>query len=102
VAGGSTASACRSWPVAAPSSQWSPVLIGSYLELVPLAATLTALRDLGVQILPSPSASGLLIALDAGGLLIAADPIRVDVARDASVLMTDGGSPEGTVTVNLF
>jgi hypothetical protein len=79
-----------------------PVLVGSYLELVPLAATLTALRELGIQILASPSAAGKLVAFDASALLIASDPIRVDVARDANITLTTTGSPADDDVVNLF
>jgi hypothetical protein len=79
-----------------------PVLIADFTTLVPLAATLLAIRELGVQVLASPAAAGKLIALDAAGLLRASDPIRVEIARDANVLLDDGGSPSGTEIVSLF
>ena len=78
-------------------------MIGGYDALLAITpGTLGELRDLGIQVLPSPAAAGLLVAVDAAGLLISDDDIRVDIARHASLLLDDGGTPAGTTTLNLF
>jgi hypothetical protein len=80
-----------------------PTLIGGFDTLLSLdAGTIRDLQALGVSVLASSAAAGLLIALDQPGLLIAADEIRIDVARHADVLMDDLNPPGGATTINLF
>jgi hypothetical protein len=80
-----------------------PALIGGFAELLALdAGTIRDLQALGVLVLASNAAGGLLIALDQPGLLIAADEIRVDVARHADVLLDDLNPPGGAPTINLW
>jgi hypothetical protein len=78
----------------------TPVLLGSWDALAPLAPDLRDLRDLGLQIIVMPGASGRLIALDASGVLFGDGGAEVTVARHASVAMTDDGS--GSPTNNLW
>jgi hypothetical protein len=81
----------------------APFLIGGYDALLRLApGTLRDLGDLGIQILASPAAAGQLVALDASGLLISDDGVEVRTARHGSLLMDDGGSPEGTTVLNMW
>ncbi len=81
-----------------------PYLLGGFDTLLGLdAGTLRDLRELGVGILPTAAASGLLIALDASGLLVSDGPVLVETARHADVLLDDGtGSPAGTSVVSLW
>jgi hypothetical protein len=68
-----------------------PTLIGGYDSLIPLAPTLRDIRELGVNILVTPAATGLLIAVDGAGLLISEGDIEVTTARHATVSLA--GSP---------
>ncbi len=45
-----------------------------------------------MTVLVSAAASGRLIAVDAGGLLLAEDPVRVETARHADIEMSDAPS----------
>ena len=80
-----------------------PYLVGGLDELLSLTpGTLRDLRDLNVGILPSPAAQGLLIAVDATGVLIGEAPPDVQTARHASMVLDDGGSPQFTTSINLW
>ena len=81
-----------------------PVLIGGFDTVLALAAgTVRDLQGLGVQIMTSPAAAGLLIAVDAAGVLISDGDVVVETARHADVLLDDGaGSPSGTTVVSLW
>jgi hypothetical protein len=81
----------------------APVLIGGYDALLALDAGLIRdLQALGVLVLASNAATGTLVTLDQSGLLIAADEIRVDVARHADVVLDDLNPPGGATTINLW
>ena len=80
-----------------------PYLVGGLDELLSLSSgTLRDLRDLNVGILPSPAAQGLLLAVDATGILIAEAPTDVQTARHANMVLDDGGSPQFTTVINLW
>ena len=80
----------------------TPTLIGDYKALAALAPDLRDLRELGVQIVLSASAAGALFAVDASALAVALENPIVQTAKDALVVMDDGGSPTVTTVLNLF
>ncbi|HEY0876471.1 MAG TPA: hypothetical protein VGD94_23560, partial [Vicinamibacterales bacterium] len=75
---------------------------GSFAGLAPLAGSLRDLQALGVQIIVVPSAVGFLYAVDAARIAVALSLPIVETAREAIVVMDDGGSPTVTTTLNLF
>jgi hypothetical protein len=78
-----------------------PYIIGGYDTLVPLVDSLVALQALGVGVIPTPAASGMLIAVDATGVLFADGDATVATSRHATMLLDDGsgGSPGPTVSL---
>jgi hypothetical protein len=80
-----------------------PVVIGDYASLAPLAGALRDLRDvLGLKVIVSSAAAGTIIALDEAGLLFTDGGVVAETAKEANVLMDDGGSPAGTTVVSLW
>jgi hypothetical protein len=81
-----------------------PYLIGGLDALLSLApGTLRDVRELGVVVLQTPAAAGLLIALDASGLLIADDgEATVTTARHANMVLDDGTGTPSTTVINLW
>jgi hypothetical protein len=81
-----------------------PYVLAGYEALLSLASgQLRDLRALGIGIIPSAAAGARVIAIDAPGLLVATDDmIHIQTAREASLTLDDGGSPESTTTVNMW
>lgn len=80
-----------------------PVLIGGFDVLLALAPG--RLRDLdavGVTVLHTPAAANTLIALDAGGLLIADAGLELATARHASIVLDNGVAPAATTNTSLW
>ena len=69
---------------------------------MPLAPTLADLRALGVGILATPAAAGLLIVVDASGVLVGDGGATVATARHASMTLDDGSGGTPGPTVNLW
>jgi len=66
-------------------ARW-PTIIASLAALMSWpAGTVRDLEALGVTILPTASAAGMMIAVDGGGLLIADDGLELTTARHASI-----------------
>ena len=61
------------------------------------------LAALNIPVIPTPAASGVIIAVDVAGLLLDGARIEIATARHANLTLTDGagGSPAGQV-VNLW
>jgi len=83
-----------------------PALISDWTGLLGAAGSvqdLLALRELGVQVIVSPSASGSLIAVDAAGLMLSDLGAEITTALHALITLDDGtgGSP-GTTVVSLW
>ncbi len=67
-----------------------PTLIGGFDSLATLpSGAVRDLQALGVVILTAPEAQGLLIACDGAGILMSDDPIRIAMARHASIDLSD-------------
>jgi hypothetical protein len=79
-----------------------PVLIGSYADLVPLAPTLADLQGLGVIVLPCAAAAGLLLVVDASGLLVSDGGAEIVSARHANIQLDDGSGGTPGPTRSLF
>lgn len=78
------------------------VIAGLDVVLAWTPGTVRDLQALGVTILTTPAAAGVVIALDGAGLLISDGGVDVATARHAELLMDDGGSPAGTTTLSLW
>ena len=80
-----------------------PVLISDYATLLALpAGTVQDLLAMSVEVLPSPAATGRIVALDAGALAIADGGITLESARHASLVLDDGEDPPATALTSLW
>ena len=80
----------------------SPYLVTGWPPAAQMAAMLEGLRALGCGVLISPGAGELLIAIDAAGVAIASEDVRLLTSTHGDVLLDDGSSPPATTTVRLF
>ena len=81
----------------------APFLLGGYDTLLPLVARLADLKALGIGIIATPAAAGMLIAVDAAGLCFSDGGAVVTTARHATVTLDDGaGSPAATTLTSLW
>jgi hypothetical protein len=60
------------------------------------------LAKLGIALTVTPAAAGKLIAINAVGVAVSDDGVRLSTAKQGSVVMDDGGSPPSTTVLNLF
>ena len=79
----------------------SPIVIGGFDTLVPVASTLADLQGLGVTVLPCAAAAGLLLVVDGSGLLVSDGGAEIVSARHANIQLDDGsgGTPGPTVSL---
>ena len=79
----------------------SPIVIGGFDVLVPLAPTLADLQGLGVTVLPCAEAAGLLIVVDGSGVIVSDGGAEITSARHANIQLDDGsgGTPGPTVSL---
>lgn len=103
-AGTSTGTATPSALFEALDKPAKPYLIAGLGDLLALpAGTIRDLQAIGIGILTSPAAAGMLIAVDAAGVLIADSGVEVRTARHATVSIDlTGGSPANPVPVSLW
>jgi hypothetical protein len=72
-----------------------PAVIASVDTLLQLPGLVRDLAALNIPVIPTPAASGVIIAVDVAGLLLDGARIEVATARHANLTLTDGagGSP---------
>jgi hypothetical protein len=78
----------------------APVLVTSWARAATFAHL--DLARLGLVVAITPAAAGKLIAIDAVGVAVADDGVRLATAKQGSITMDDGGSPPATTALNLF
>jgi hypothetical protein len=81
----------------------APVLMGGLDALLALDASETAaLGAIGVTLVPTPAATGKVIAVDATGVLVGDGGIELATAQHANLLLDDGTAPPSATVVNLW
>lgn len=80
-----------------------PAVIASLDTLLAASGVVRDLDALGIPVIVSPAATGVMIALDLDGVLLDSARIELATAKHATITLDDGlgGSPEGQV-VNLW
>jgi hypothetical protein len=103
-AGTSTGTATPAALFAAIGNPQKPYLIAGLGDLLDLpAGSIRDLQAIGIGILSSPAAAGMLIAVDAAGVLISDGGVEVRTAKHATVMLDlTGGSPANPVPVSLW
>ena len=69
-----------------------PAVIASVDTLLQLPGLVRDLAALNIPVIPTPAASGVIIAADVAGLLLDGARIEIATARHANLTLTDGGA----------